>query len=176
MTYFWITSSICQTLRATGFTPIMPMRGTSTRGSPATSSHECLEAPRFGVIKISPRTSNGWLMASCPSGSDASREHRANRIKLADSGANVMRIIIALTGLVIFICPTQTLAQRVCNSPQSCAKLHCKRTCVDTWQNGVCLGGYCPQGAPPAPVAAGQKKDMMIHKASPELQQKIREL
>jgi hypothetical protein len=71
--------------------------------------------------------------------------------------------------------PLPALAQGVCNNPKSCAKLHCVKTCVDTWENGVCLGGYCPQGFTPQAAVTG-KKDMVIHQASPALQQRIQDL
>jgi hypothetical protein len=79
---------------------------------------------------------------------------------------------------------SSALAQSaVCNNPQSCENLHCKKTCVDVWENGVCEGGYCAQGITPPLVvqstgqqsAAGQK-DIVIHQASPALQKIIRDL
>jgi hypothetical protein len=103
----------------------------------------------------------------------------------AENWGAEMRI---LSGLILFACAalpsTAAMAQALtCNSPTSCARLHCQRSCVETWDHGVCLGGYCPQGFVARTEAETavksektNKKDLVIRQASPALQQKIREL
>jgi hypothetical protein len=86
-----------------------------------------------------------------------------------------MRLPAGMALIATVLLPSSATAQVVCNNPNSCAKLHCVKTCVDTWENGRCLGGYCPQGIVPEARVSGQK-DMVIHEASPALQQKIRDL
>lgn len=87
-----------------------------------------------------------------------------------------MRLSIGLVLIIGAMLPSAAKAQAVCNHPQSCAKLHCQKTCVDTWDNGVCVGGYCPQGFTAQRAAESGQKDMVIHNASPSLQKKIRDL
>jgi hypothetical protein len=71
-----------------------------------------------------------------------------------------------------------TWAQQVCNNPNSCAHLGCVKTCQDRWENGVCVGGYCPKGIVQDKNASGKNPDVELHlyNVSPALELEIRKL
>jgi hypothetical protein len=70
-------------------------------------------------------------------------------------------------------------AQKVCENPNSCAKLGCVKTCQDRWEHGVCVGGYCPKGLTTQDKnASGKNSDVELHlyNVSPALELEIRKL
>jgi hypothetical protein len=80
--------------------------------------------------------------------------------------------------VIPFRAEAQTAQQTrvTCDNPKSCANLACVKTCIDEWQDGKCLGGYCPSGL--APQASTEKRNLELHlyHVSPSLADAIQKL
>ena len=73
--------------------------------------------------------------------------------------------------LALFFPYQIAVAQDVCRTEDSCAKLNCKGLCYETDCHG-----YCPRGQVVSSTDASKNKDIRIHNASPELEAKIKTL
>jgi hypothetical protein len=87
------------------------------------------------------------------------------------------------TGLLVgtlLLTPGYVSAQPVCDNPNSCAHLGCVKTCEDRWENGKCVGGYCPKGITPGPSQKSQPPssgvELHLYNVSPDLELEIRKL
>jgi hypothetical protein len=89
-----------------------------------------------------------------------------------------MRSLVLLAAMAL-LAPAGAMAQPVCDNPNSCAKLGCVKTCQDRWENGVCVGGYCPKGIVPESKKAGDTGpdvELHLYHVSPALSLQIRKL
>lgn len=67
-------------------------------------------------------------------------------------------------------------AQVTCDNPNSCANLGCLKTCEDKWQDGKCLGGYCPKGLTADQPPVTSTTELHLYNVSPALELEIRKL
>jgi hypothetical protein len=87
-------------------------------------------------------------------------------------------VIIFFAQLLSFSWTARAAEQRqvICDNPNSCANLGCVKTCEDKWQNGQCLGGYCPKGIAPDASAATSTVELHLYNVSHNLELEIRKL
>jgi hypothetical protein len=91
------------------------------------------------------------------------------------------RHVVFAFGLIFPFCvEAQTVQQTnlICDNQNSCAKLGCGKTCIDEWQDGKCLGGYCPKIITPDDKALTPTSTTELHlyNVSPALESLIRQL
>jgi hypothetical protein len=94
------------------------------------------------------------------------------------------RYVIFAFGLILPFCvEAQTVQQTklICDDQNSCANLAksgCVRTCIDEWQDGKCLGGYCPKvlTLDDKALTPTSTTELHLYSVSPALEALIRQL